>query len=79
MQPFRYDRAREVEAASLAARDGHSEFIAGGTDMLQLLKDGVRMPRRLLDITALPGLARIEAVSPRLQRATSRRSVPRNG
>ena len=61
MQPFRYDRAREVEAASLAARDGHSEFIAGGTDMLQLLKDGVRMPRRLLDITALPGLARIEA------------------
>jgi len=61
MQPFRYERARDVEAASLAARDGRSEFLAGGTDMLQLLKDGVRTPRRLLDITTLPGLGRIEA------------------
>jgi xanthine dehydrogenase YagS FAD-binding subunit len=61
MQPFRYEKARDADAASIAVRDGQAEFLAGGTDMLQLLKDGVRTPRRLVDITALPGLAGIEA------------------
>jgi xanthine dehydrogenase YagS FAD-binding subunit len=59
MQPFAYLRASDVPAALAAPADGGSEFIAGGTDMLQLLKDGQRAPRRLIDISALP-LAAIE-------------------
>ena len=53
MQPFAFLRVSSPEVASQAGRQDGSEFIAGGTDMLQLLKDGVRRPRRLIDITAL--------------------------
>jgi xanthine dehydrogenase YagS FAD-binding subunit len=55
MQPFTYARARNVQAAIAAVtHDPGSEFIAGGTDMLQLLKAGQRAPHRLIDINALP-------------------------
>jgi xanthine dehydrogenase YagS FAD-binding subunit len=54
MHPFAYARASDAGEASQLAREPGSEFIAGGTDMMQLLKDDVRRPRRLVDITALP-------------------------
>jgi xanthine dehydrogenase YagS FAD-binding subunit len=53
MQPFVIDHAQgPADAARLASQPG-AEFIAGGTDMMQLLKDGVRAPRRLVDIDRL--------------------------
>jgi xanthine dehydrogenase YagS FAD-binding subunit len=58
MHPFSYARADDPQAA-LAALTNGAEPIAGGTDMLQLLKDGVRRPDRIVDIGALP-LARVE-------------------
>lgn len=62
MFPFRYERGRDVTSAiAAAARDPAAEFLAGGTDMLQLLKDDVRRPGRLIDVSALPGLDAIEA------------------
>jgi xanthine dehydrogenase YagS FAD-binding subunit len=60
MQPFTYARANNPQAAIEAVtREPGREFIAGGTDMLQLLKAGQRAPRALIDINALP-LADIE-------------------
>jgi xanthine dehydrogenase YagS FAD-binding subunit len=42
--------------------DGQVAFIAGGTDLLGLMKDRVVLPEHLLDINGLPELARIEAL-----------------
>src|SRR5947209_13397221 len=57
MHPFTYRRARRAEdVVTLAAQEPGTEFLAGGTDMLQLLKDDVRRPSHLLDIGGLEGL-----------------------
>jgi xanthine dehydrogenase YagS FAD-binding subunit len=61
MFPFRYERGRDVAGVVAAvARDPSAEFLAGGTDMLQLLKDDVRRPGHIIDVTRLPDLDRIE-------------------
>ena len=52
MESFTYARATET-AAAIAAHDAASAFIAGGTDLLQLLKAGIQSPRHLVDINAL--------------------------
>jgi xanthine dehydrogenase YagS FAD-binding subunit len=76
MQPFTYVEAPDLAAAGARALRG-AEFIAGGTDMLQLLQESVRRPRELADINALPiagisrepdGAVRIGALT-RLQEA----------
>jgi len=52
---FEYLRpSDEGTAIALAEGDGGASIIAGGTDVLGLLKDGVVAPRRLVDINALP-------------------------
>src|SRR4051794_30994369 len=53
MQPFAYAPAPDAAAASAAALRG-AEFIAGGTDMLQLLQERVRRPGEIADINGLP-------------------------
>lgn len=62
MRPFTYDRARtSVEAAaSVAGRPG-AKFIAGGTNLLDLMKLEIETPLHLVDIQDLP-LARIEDI-----------------
>jgi len=55
MVPFAYAAAPSAEAAiAYVARHRGVEFIAGGTDMLQLLQEGVRAPTELIDINRLP-------------------------
>ena len=55
MQPFTYARVGQVQPAVKAiAQDPGAELIAGGTDLLQLLKDGQRAPTQLIDINELP-------------------------
>jgi xanthine dehydrogenase YagS FAD-binding subunit len=51
MKPFTYLRATDVGTA-LTARG--STFVAGGTDLLQLMKDDIQCPVHLLDINELP-------------------------
>jgi xanthine dehydrogenase YagS FAD-binding subunit len=64
MHPFGYSKASDPVAAIAAhARDRQLAFIAGGTDLLGLMKDRAALPDRLLDINDLPGLARIESLS----------------
>jgi xanthine dehydrogenase YagS FAD-binding subunit len=60
MQPIAYHRpASENAALALAAAWPDAAFIAGGTDLLQLCKQGPAAPARLIDISRLP-LDRIE-------------------
>lgn len=55
MHPFDYERAGDGAAAvATLLRDPDAQLIAGGTDLMQLLKSGVSAPRRLVDINALP-------------------------
>ena len=61
MQPFTLHRPGQLdEAARLAA--GGAEFIAGGTDMMQLMKEWVRTPPQLIDLDPLLD-TRIDAAS----------------
>jgi xanthine dehydrogenase YagS FAD-binding subunit len=55
MQAFDYVRAGSTQAAvrGAGAIDG-SAFIAGGTDLMQLMKEGTAAPRHLIDINGLP-------------------------
>jgi xanthine dehydrogenase YagS FAD-binding subunit len=59
MQSFHLAQPGDVNAAIGAAFSG-GVFIAGGTDLLQLMKDNVVAPTALVDIEMLP-LAQIEA------------------
>jgi xanthine dehydrogenase YagS FAD-binding subunit len=55
MNRFEYRRvADRAEAAAEAAADASAAFIAGGTNLVDLMKENVARPRRLLDITRLP-------------------------
>src|ERR1700740_2596592 len=63
MHPFALSRVDDVaKAIAVHAMDGQVAFIAGGTDLLGLMKDRAVLPERLLDINGLPDLARIEAL-----------------
>jgi xanthine dehydrogenase YagS FAD-binding subunit len=64
MHPFTLSRPKDISAAVAAhAADAHLAFIAGGTDLIGLMKDRVMLPDRLLDINRLPDLAEIETNS----------------
>ncbi len=55
MKLFSYQRARTtVEAATLAARHPESRFIAGGTNLLDLMKLQIETPAHLIDVNGLP-------------------------
>ena len=63
MQPFAVSRADDTAKAIAAhALDPELAFIAGGTDLIGLMKDRAALPERLLDINGLPNMARIEAL-----------------
>lgn len=55
MRPFSYERAGSVDAAVAAASaDPGSQFIAGGTSQVDLMKEDVHRPTRLIDVSRLP-------------------------
>ncbi|WP_062734450.1 FAD binding domain-containing protein [Sphingobium abikonense] len=60
MKPFTYERATSVEAAAKAAASVQgARFIAGGTNLLDLMKLQIETPTHLIDVNRL-GLDRIE-------------------
>jgi xanthine dehydrogenase YagS FAD-binding subunit len=62
MHSFALSRTDDpAKAIAAHAKDAQLAFIAGGTDLLGLMKDRATLPERLLDINGLPDLARIEA------------------
>jgi xanthine dehydrogenase YagS FAD-binding subunit len=62
MNRFSYTRPAELGAAlgEMAAAPREARVIAGGTNLIDLMKYGVERPARLVDITHLPGLDAIE-------------------
>jgi len=62
MNPFTYERVTTAAAAaSAAARQPGAKFIAGGTNLLDLMKLRIEAPVHLVDVNALP-LDKIEPV-----------------
>ena len=59
MNPFRYERASDVASAYASAARPAAKFIAGGTNLVDLMKLQIEAPAQLVDITRLP-LDRIE-------------------
>jgi xanthine dehydrogenase YagS FAD-binding subunit len=60
MKPFTYERARTAaEAAAAAARVPGAKFIAGGTNLLDLMKLQIEAPTHLIDVNDL-ALSQIE-------------------
>lgn len=55
MNPFQYVRPATVKAAvNLLAKDPAAKCIAGGTNLIDLMKKGVTTPEKLIDINNLP-------------------------
>lgn len=54
MQSFKYTRATDQRmAVRTVAATGSAKFIAGGTNILDLMKEGVEKPSELVDVTRL--------------------------
>ena len=60
MKPFTYERPATPEAAASALTTPGAKFIAGGTNLLDLMKLEIETPRHLIDLTRL-GLDKTEA------------------
>ena len=57
---FQYTRANDVaDAVRQISADSTAKFIAGGTNLLDLMKEDVEQPSRLIDISRLP-LTKVE-------------------
>ena len=54
MKPFTYERAKSpAEAAASAARVKAAKFVAGGTNLLDLMKLQIETPTHLIDVNGL--------------------------
>ena len=60
MKTFDYVRPATIADAVAAASEPGAAYLAAGTNLLDLMKGGVTGPSRLVDVTRLPGLDRIE-------------------
>ena len=60
MQPFEYSRAGDLQSAITAVSgNGHAKYLAGGTNLTDLMKQHVEAPTKLIDIRRLE-LSKIE-------------------
>jgi xanthine dehydrogenase YagS FAD-binding subunit len=64
MKAFSYERAWTAQAAAqaVAARPG-AKYIAGGTNLLDLMKLQIETPQHLVDVNRIPGLDRIDDIA----------------
>jgi xanthine dehydrogenase YagS FAD-binding subunit len=62
MRAFTYERAKDPAAAARAAAQPGAKFLAGGTNLLDLMKIEVETPTHLVDVQDL-GFDKIEATS----------------
>ncbi len=55
MRPFAYERARDAAGALAASAEAPgARYLAGGTNLVDLMKLGVEQPARLVDVSRLP-------------------------
>ncbi len=62
MKTFVYQRADDLPGALVAGRSPGAAYLAGGTNLVDLMKLGVAQPSRLIDISGLP-LAEVEELT----------------
>ncbi|MVM40010.1 xanthine dehydrogenase family protein subunit M [Spirosoma sp. HMF3257] len=63
MRPFTYTRAKDATSAiNQLAKNPNAKFLAGGTNLLDLMKEDVERPNELVDISEL-GLSEIKAIT----------------
>ena len=60
MNPFSYERASTADAAIHAGMPRGAKFLGGGTNLVDLMKDGAERPTALVDVNHI-GLDRVEA------------------
>jgi len=54
MRAFSYQRVDTIDAALAAGTGAETKFLAGGTNLLDLMKGDVERPAKIVDITRLP-------------------------
>jgi xanthine dehydrogenase YagS FAD-binding subunit len=63
MKPFKYSRANDAaNAVQTVAANTNSKFLAGGTNILDLMKEDVERPDELVDVTRL-NFSQVKTVS----------------
>ena len=62
MKSFDYVRPTTILDAVAAASEPGAYYLAAGTNLVDLMKGGVVRPSRLVDVSRIPGLDRIEAL-----------------
>jgi len=63
MNNFDYVRPATIAEAVAAASAPGAAYLAAGTNLLDLMKGGIASPSRLVDVSRLPGLDRIEPLA----------------
>src|SRR5580698_1821888 len=63
MKTFDYVRPATIREAVAAASEPGAAYLAAGTNLLDLMKGGISRPSRLVDISRLPDLDRIETLA----------------
>ena len=64
MVPFAFERAADIGGAIAALEaDPEASLVAGGTELVNWMKEGIATPSRLVDVNRIPGLSGIEARS----------------
>ncbi|MEV0616453.1 xanthine dehydrogenase family protein subunit M [Nonomuraea sp. NPDC050404] len=54
MRPFAYVKPVDVEAALRAAAEPGAKFLGGGTNLVDLMREGIERPDTVVDVTGLP-------------------------
>ena len=54
MRPFAYVKPIDVEAAVQAAAEPGTKFLGGGTNLVDLMREGIEQPSTVVDVTGLP-------------------------
>src|SRR5262245_22588048 len=63
MQPFKFTKAGDAGTAVQAVlANGGAKFVAGGTNIIDLMKEGVESPSELVDVTRL-NLAQVRSTA----------------
>ncbi|UII69886.1 xanthine dehydrogenase family protein subunit M [Pseudomonas sp. HN11] len=60
MEPFEFYQPLSIQDAVKFAGDKDSSFLAGGTELLNWMRIGIAAPKRVVDITRVPGIDSIE-------------------
>ena len=58
MRPFTYERAADTAARGQGRRQPGAKFLAGGTNLLDLMKLEIETPAHLIDVGRLPMASR---------------------